>query len=170
MDGRITALRVGFLSSSHQLAGLNFLLPALLSITQGLCPFISIFAIFFFTCWSWFSVWQVWLWSSSSFFSHSSYMASGGRLGGAKAAMPSRPSILGDKCFRLYFAWLFFPPTACAENLGNRRAGLRGSVAAPPRFPGSESKLRLFLFLTYRVFMAAVCVCVCFFLLIFCLI
>lgn len=24
MDGRITALRVGFLSSSHQLAGLNF--------------------------------------------------------------------------------------------------------------------------------------------------
>lgn len=77
--------------------------------------------------------------------------------------MPCRPSILGDKCFRLYFAWLFFPLTACAGNLGDRRAGLRGGVAAPPRCPGSESKLRLFLFLTYQVFMAAVCVCVCFF-------
>lgn len=86
------------------------------------------------------------------FFSHSSYEASGGRLGGAKAAMPCRPSILGDKCFRLYFAWLFFPPTTCAGNLGDRRAGLRGSVAAPPRCPGLESKLRLFLFLTYQVF------------------
>lgn len=170
MDGRITALRVGFLSSSHQLAGLNFLLPALLSTTQGLCPFIGIFAIFFFKCWSRFSVWQVWLWSSSSFFSHSSYEASGGRLGGAKAAMPCRPSILGDKCFRLYFAWLFFPPTACAGNLGDRRAGLRGGVAAPPRCPGSESKLRLFLFFNLSGFYGCrLCLCV-FFLLILCLI
>lgn len=45
MDGRITALRVGFLSSSHQLAGLNFLLPALPKATQGLYPFIGIFGI-----------------------------------------------------------------------------------------------------------------------------
>lgn len=45
MDGRITALRVGFLSSSHQLAGLNFLLPALPKTIQGLYPFIGIFGI-----------------------------------------------------------------------------------------------------------------------------
>lgn len=45
MDGRITALRVGFLSSSHQLAGLNFLLPALPNTIQGLYPFIGIFGI-----------------------------------------------------------------------------------------------------------------------------
>lgn len=45
MDGRITALRVGFLSSSHQLAGLNFLLPALRKTIQGLFPFLGIFGI-----------------------------------------------------------------------------------------------------------------------------
>lgn len=45
MDGRITALRVGFLSSSQQLAGLNFLLPALLKTLQRLYPFIGIFGI-----------------------------------------------------------------------------------------------------------------------------
>lgn len=147
MDGRITALRVGFLSSSHQLAGLNFLLPALLSTTQGLCPFIGIFAIFFFKVLKSVQCLAVLALELQLFFSHSSYEASGGRLGGAKAAMPCRPSILGDKCFRLYFAWLFFfSPTACAGNLGDRRAGLRGGVAAPPRCPGSESELRLFLF------------------------
>lgn len=142
------------------MAGLNFLLPALLSTTQGLCPFIVIFAIFA----------SVEVGSVSGrfgsgapalFFSHSSYEASGGRLGGAKAAMPCRPSILGDKCFRLYFAWLFFPPTACAGNLGDRRAGLRGGVAAPPRCPGSESKLRLFSFFNLSGFYGW-CLCVFF--------
>lgn len=67
MDGRITALRVGFLSSSHQLAGLNFPLPALLNTTQGLYPFIGVFAAFF-KCWIGLAVWQVWLWSSGSLF------------------------------------------------------------------------------------------------------
>lgn len=45
MDGRITALRVGFLSSSHQLAGLNFLLPALPNTIQGLSAFFCIFGV-----------------------------------------------------------------------------------------------------------------------------
>lgn len=67
MDGRITALRVGFLSSSHQLAGLNFLLPALLKTIQGLYPFIGIFGIVLTAC-CWLVVWQVCLWSWGSFF------------------------------------------------------------------------------------------------------
>jgi len=45
VDGRITALRVGFLSSSHQLAGLNFLLPALRKTIRGMYPFIGVFGI-----------------------------------------------------------------------------------------------------------------------------
>lgn len=45
MDGRITALRVGFLSSSHQLAGVLFLLPALMKTLQGFYHLLVFFAI-----------------------------------------------------------------------------------------------------------------------------
>lgn len=108
MDGRITALRVGFLSSSHQLAGLNFLLPALLNATQGLHPFIGVFALF----------------SSPEFGSVSGRFGSGGlarffsavvlrgfgqasrRCDGCAAV----PSSFRKKCFRLILHGCFFPP------------------------------------------------------------
>lgn len=164
MDGRITALRVGFLSSSHQLAGLNFLLPALLSTTQGLCPFIGIFAIFFLKCWSRFSVWQFWLWSSSSFFLTPLTRL---RVGDSEAqrlrCRAGQASLVINVSGCILHGCFFFPPLLVREiwatdGLDWGAVWLRLRVA-PDRNPNCA----FFFFLTYRVFMAAVCVCVCFF-------
>lgn len=150
MDGRITALRVGFLSSSHQLAGLNFPLPALLNTTQGLYPFIGVFAAFF-KCWIGLAVWQVWLWSSGSLFFFIFFLPPtiglrGFRQGesAARRLPPQLPALLGKTCLSLILRGCF-PFPACVEKFG-LPTGRRASADAPPhtRCPGSECRLLCF--------------------------